>query len=31
MSIYAGIPAGVEAFRLAKEVFAEVDAEEAGA
>jgi 4-carboxymuconolactone decarboxylase len=31
MAIYAGIPAGVEAFRLAKEVFAEVDAEEVGA
>jgi 4-carboxymuconolactone decarboxylase len=29
MAIYAGIPAGVEAFRLAKEVFAEVEAEEA--
>jgi 4-carboxymuconolactone decarboxylase len=28
MAIYAGIPAGVEAFRLAKEVFAEVEAEE---
>ncbi|HWT92672.1 MAG TPA: carboxymuconolactone decarboxylase family protein [Solirubrobacteraceae bacterium] len=27
MAIYAGIPAGVEAFRLAKEVFAEVEAE----
>jgi len=26
MAIYAGIPAGVEAFRLAREVFAEVDA-----
>lgn len=26
LAIYAGIPAGVEAFRLAKEVFAEVDA-----
>lgn len=25
LAIYAGIPAGVEAFRLAKEVFAEVD------
>lgn len=29
MTIYAGVPAGVEAFRLAKEVFAEVDAEDA--
>jgi 4-carboxymuconolactone decarboxylase len=27
MSIYAGIPAGVEAFHLATEVFAEVEAE----
>jgi len=27
MAIYAGIPAGVEAFRLAKEVFAEVEAD----
>lgn len=26
LAIYAGIPAGVEAFRLAREVFAEVDA-----
>lgn len=25
LAIYAGIPAGVEAFRLAREVFAEVD------
>lgn len=30
MAIYAGIPAGVEAFRLAREVFAEVEAEEPG-
>jgi 4-carboxymuconolactone decarboxylase len=30
MAIYAGVPAGVEAFRLAKEVFAEVEAEGAG-
>jgi 4-carboxymuconolactone decarboxylase len=29
LAIYAGIPAGVEAFRLAKEVFAEVEAEQA--
>ena len=28
LAIYAGIPAGVEAFRLAREVFAEVDASE---
>jgi len=27
LAIYAGIPAGVEAFRLSREVFAEVDAE----
>jgi 4-carboxymuconolactone decarboxylase len=27
LAIYAGIPAGVEAFRLAREVFAEVEAE----
>lgn len=27
LAIYAGIPAGVEAFRLAKEVLAEVEAE----
>lgn len=27
LSIYAGIPAGVEAFRLAREVFAEVEAD----
>ncbi len=26
LAIYAGIPAGVEAFRLARDVFAEVDA-----
>lgn len=26
LAIYAGIPAGVEAFRLAREVFAEIDA-----
>lgn len=26
LSIYAGIPAGVEAFRLARQVFAEIDA-----
>lgn len=26
LAIYAGIPAGVEAFRLAREVFAELDA-----
>ncbi len=26
LSIYAGLPAGVEAFRLAREVFAEVEA-----
>lgn len=26
LAIYAGIPAGVEAFRLARQVFAEVDA-----
>lgn len=25
LAIYAGIPAGVEAFRLAREVFAEID------
>jgi 4-carboxymuconolactone decarboxylase len=31
LAIYAGIPAGVEAFRLAREVFAEVDAEGAEA
>lgn len=30
MAIYAGVPAGVEAFRLAKEVFAEVEAEGEG-
>lgn len=30
LSIYAGIPAGVEAFRQAREVFAEVDSAEAG-
>jgi 4-carboxymuconolactone decarboxylase len=30
LAIYAGIPAGVEAFRLAKETFAEVDVEDAG-
>jgi 4-carboxymuconolactone decarboxylase len=29
LAIYAGIPAGVEAFRLAREVFAEVDADAA--
>lgn len=29
LAIYAGIPAGVEAFRLAREVFAEMDAEPA--
>jgi 4-carboxymuconolactone decarboxylase len=28
LAIYAGIPAGVEAFRLAREVFAAVEAEE---
>lgn len=27
LAIYAGIPAGVEAFRLAREVLAEVDAD----
>jgi 4-carboxymuconolactone decarboxylase len=27
LAIYAGIPAGVEAFRLAKEVFATIDDE----
>jgi 4-carboxymuconolactone decarboxylase len=26
LSVYAGIPAGVEAFRIAREVFADVDA-----
>jgi 4-carboxymuconolactone decarboxylase len=26
LAIYAGIPAGVEAFRLAREVFAEIEA-----
>lgn len=26
LSIYAGIPAGVEAFRMARQVFAEIDA-----
>jgi 4-carboxymuconolactone decarboxylase len=31
LAIYAGIPAGVEAFRLAREVFAAVEAEEAEA
>ena len=31
LAIYAGIPAGVEAFRLAREVFDAVEAEEAGA
>jgi 4-carboxymuconolactone decarboxylase len=30
IAIYAGIPAGVECFRLAKEVFAEVETEEDG-
>lgn len=30
LSIYAGIPAGVEGFRLARQVLAEVDAEAAG-
>ena len=30
LSIYAGIPAGVEGFRLARQVLAEVDAETAG-
>ena len=30
LAIYAGIPAGVEAFRLAREVFAELDKEQAG-
>jgi 4-carboxymuconolactone decarboxylase len=30
LSIYAGIPAGVEGFRLARAVLAEVDAEAAG-
>lgn len=29
LAIYAGIPAGVEAFRLAREVFAEVEAGDA--
>jgi 4-carboxymuconolactone decarboxylase len=29
LAIYAGIPAGVEAFRIAKEVYAEVEAAEA--
>jgi 4-carboxymuconolactone decarboxylase len=29
LSIYAGIPAGMEAFRLAREVFAAVEAEQA--
>lgn len=29
LAIYAGIPAGVEAFRLAREVFAEMDAKPA--
>ncbi|NEI17319.1 4-carboxymuconolactone decarboxylase [Rhizobium leguminosarum] len=28
LAIYAGIPAGVEAFRLAREVFAEIEAAE---
>lgn len=31
LAIYAGIPAGVEAFRLAREVFDAVEAEEGGA
>jgi 4-carboxymuconolactone decarboxylase len=31
LAIYAGVPAGIEGFRLAREVFAEVEAEEAGA
>ena len=31
ITIYAGIPAGVEAFRLAREVFDAVETEEAGA
>ena len=30
LSIYAGIPAGVEGFRLARQVLTEVDAESAG-
>ena len=30
LAIYAGIPAGVEAFRLAREVFAEIDAKGSG-
>lgn len=29
LAIYAGIPAGVEAFRMAREVFAELDAQPA--
>lgn len=30
LAIYAGIPAGVEAFRLARDVFKELDAQSAG-
>lgn len=31
LTVYAGVPAGVEAFRHARSVFAEVDAADAGA
>ncbi len=30
VAVYCGVPAGVEAFRCAKEVFAEIDAQSAG-